>query len=172
LLTHEPDVEGKAGLASASRKIAQRSQTAVWQCPECEYWNDEPAQRCERCQTERDEEPPPPVATPAEHKPAAVQPDAGGRRRERKRWTPLERAALTVIVAVALVLGALAVFAWRGGFSLAGLTGGRAAGPGPATTAASAPPVVAEEEEAEHPLDPIYADDQPGLRQLRPFAER
>lgn len=146
----------------------------MWQCPECKYWNDEPAQRCERCEAERDEEPDAPAESHDTRESAPLQLDIQAAAPAGKRWSVLERVALAVILVCVLVLGAVALLLWRGGLSLADLTGGANQGEGQGGTTAVLTPAsggAEEEAAAEHPLEPIYADDQRGLGQLRPFAD-
>lgn len=155
----------------------------MWQCPACEYWNDEPAQRCERCQAERDEDPLQPVAEPG---PPARFPQLdvfAGEEGGRRRWSALERAALAVIVACLLLLIGFAFCAWRGWIKLP--SGGGAGGAGQAATAtgtagstaaatsgaAQGTAATPEAAQAGDPLAAIYTDKQRGLRSLRPYAD-
>jgi len=144
----------------------------MWQCPQCEYLNDEPAEVCERCQYERLQEPSTstlaaaslPNAAPA----AAPASSAGHRGRS---WSKLELAALIVILVCAVGLIALGLYAWQSGFSITDLVA-RGGGAEPESAAPAAEtPATSETAVADHPLEAIYTAKQRGLKRFRHFAD-
>jgi len=142
----------------------------MWQCPQCEYLNDEPAEVCERCQFEREQ---PPAESTREQSPQqTVGPHlsaAGQDVQPPRRWSKLERIALIVILVCAVGLIALALYAWRTGFSLTDLrgSGSEAAASASSDEASGADQGVP----ADHPLNVIYTDKQRGLKRFQRYAD-
>jgi len=161
----------------------------MWQCPECQFWNDEPDDNCVRCQRKRGAQPsgakgsqpaaqpqtqprPAPAAKPVGGPPEGPEaaPDAVTRPAKRSSGLgAVEWIAIVVIAGCLVVLGWLGFNAWRGeGATLPALANLF----GTADTGSQLNrEQIAQLAEDESPLATVYQSKARNLKRFRPYAD-